>query len=233
MASRIDNEVHLFAEHGLYDGLFLMRDEESGTYWDHMTGEAVYGPMVGRSLAVSNLLQTTAKQALTANPDALVALSDQQIRVDGDLKIEGLLSRVGRTLNGMFQSTVKADDEDTRLPQMDLGLGLWAGKTARYYPYNAVVGAGKALIDTFQGKRVLVFLDPSAYALTAMNVSSDSFEWDGDVIRLGDGSYVEGGVFFAPGGAQTPVERPLQVFTRWYGFSLTFSEPEIYGGGNE
>ena len=25
--------------------------------------------------------------------------------------------------------------------------------------------------------------------------------------------------------------RPLQIFTRWYGFSLTFPDTEIYGGG--
>ena len=33
MAPSVDGEIHWFAEHGLYDGLFLMRDEESGTYW--------------------------------------------------------------------------------------------------------------------------------------------------------------------------------------------------------
>ena len=51
MTPSIDGTVHAFAEHGLYDGLFLMRDEESGTYWDHMTGDAVYGPLTGRRLA--------------------------------------------------------------------------------------------------------------------------------------------------------------------------------------
>ena len=44
MAPSIDGVTHTFAEHGLYDGLFLMRDEETGTFWDHLTGEAVYGP---------------------------------------------------------------------------------------------------------------------------------------------------------------------------------------------
>ncbi len=59
MAPRIDDNVHWFAEHGLYNGLFLLRDEESGTYWDHMTGEAVYGPLVGSTLDVSYLMQST------------------------------------------------------------------------------------------------------------------------------------------------------------------------------
>jgi hypothetical protein len=37
----VDGEVHTFTEQGLYDGLFLIYDEESGTRWNHMTGEAV------------------------------------------------------------------------------------------------------------------------------------------------------------------------------------------------
>ena len=77
MAPRVDGEVYRFAEHGLYNGLFLMRDEESGTYWDHLTGEAVYGPLVGTTLEVSNLMQTTVAQVLGREPRALVALSDQ------------------------------------------------------------------------------------------------------------------------------------------------------------
>ena len=40
MTPSIDGKTHAFAEHGLYDGLFLMMDEETGTFWDHLTGEA-------------------------------------------------------------------------------------------------------------------------------------------------------------------------------------------------
>jgi hypothetical protein len=94
MAPRIGSEVHWFAEHGLYDGLFLMKDEETGTYWDHMTGRAVYGPLVGESLDVSNLRQTTVEQVLAAAPDALITLSDRGIRSNDDLKVEGLLAGI-------------------------------------------------------------------------------------------------------------------------------------------
>ena len=36
MTPRVDGEVHTFTEQGLYDGLFIMWDEESGTYWNHL-----------------------------------------------------------------------------------------------------------------------------------------------------------------------------------------------------
>ncbi len=227
MAPRVDGEVHWFAEHGLYDGLFLMRDEESGTYWDHMTGEAVYGPKVGTALEVSNLRQTTVAQVLGQDPDALVALSDQALRRDEDMALGGLLGGIGRTLNRMFTSTVQKEDD--RLPTMDIGMGLWAGDEARYYSYESIADAGKAVLDDFGGRQVVVYLDPSAYALAAAYVDTDGIEWEDDVLRFSDGSYIEGGVFHDSSGERAQIDRPLQMFTRWYGFSLTFPETEIYG----
>lgn len=227
MAPRIGDEVHRFAEHGLYDGLFLLRDEETGTYWDHMTGDAVYGPLVGTSLEVSNLLQTTVAQVLVRAPDARIALSDRTLRSDEQMSLRGLLARVGGGLSNLFSSTV--DREDDRLPTMDLGMGIWQDEQARYYPYDDVMARGRAVLDEFGGRNVLVYLDPSAYALAALYVGADSFEWDDDVLRLSDGSYIDGGVLFEASGERADVRRPLQVFTRWYGFSLTFPGTEIFG----
>ena len=229
MASRIDGNVHTFSEHGLYDGLFLLMDQETGTFWDHMTGAAVYGPLVGSSLAVSNLRMTTAAQILGEDPTVLVALSDRQLRSDEQMELGSLLSRVGRGLSEMFSSTV--EEEDDRLPTMDLGLGVWDGEFARYYSYDRITQDDRAILDQFQGRTLLVYLDPTAHALQTFFVDADSSEWDDKVLRLSDGTYVEGGVVHDASGERIQAERPLQVFTRWYGFSLTFPETEIYGEG--
>jgi uncharacterized protein DUF3179 len=229
MTPRIDDETHWFAEHGLYDGLFLMMDEESGTYWDHLTGRAVYGPLVGETLPMSGLMQTTVAQVLRANPDALITLSDQAIRTDDQVKVEGLMAGIGRRLGGMFQSTVK--EEDDRRPTMDLGIGLWTSEDARYYPLDIVRAEGRALIDTFGDERVAVLIDPESFVLTAFRTQAESAEWDDDVLRMSDGSYIEGGIMHDPSGERVADARPLQVFTRWYGFSLTFPHTDIYGEG--
>ncbi len=229
MAPRIGSEVHWFAEHGLYDGLFLMKDEETGTYWDHMTGRAVYGPLVGESLEVANLRQTTVEQVLAAAPDALIALSDQAMRSNDDLKVEGLLAGIRGRLNRMFSSTI--DHEDARRPTMDLGIGIWAGDVARYYPHDVVRAQGRALVDTFDGEQVLIYMDPKTFVLSAVYVDGDDPQWSDQVLRLSDGSYVEGGLLYDGTGVRVRKDRPLQVFTRWYGFSLTFPQTEIYGEG--
>ena len=227
MAPEIDGVTHTFAEHGLYDGLFLMRDEETGTFWDHLTGEAVYGPQVGTVLEIANLLHSRADQVLANDPGALIALSDRAMRTDEDMEPRSLLARMGGRLSRMFRTTVK--EEDDRLPTMDIGLGIWDGEEARYYSYERVVAEDEAVLDTFQGQRLLVFLDPSSYVLSSFLVDAESLRWDDDVLRLSNDQYVEGSILYDPDGTRAEAARPLQIFTRWYGFALTFPEAEIYG----
>jgi len=227
MTPSIDGVTHTFAEHGLYDGLFLMRDEETGTYWDHLTGEAVYGPRVGSVLEIANLLHSRADQVLANHPDALVALSDRALRTDRDMAPISLLAGLGLRLSKMFSSTV--DEEDARLPTSDIGLGLWQGEEARYYSYLRVLAEDKAVLDTFQGRRTLVYLDPSSYVLSSFQVDADRVWWDGDILRLSNDQYVERSVLYDPDGMRAETARPLQIFTRWYGFALTFPGAGIYG----
>jgi len=229
MTPSIDGVTHTFSEHGLYDGLFLMRDEETGTFWDHLTGQAVYGPGVGTGLEIANLLHSRAGLVLANHPDALIALSDRAMRSDEDMEPRGLLARVGARLSRMFLTTV--DEEDDRLPTMDIGLGLWRGEEARYYSYERVAAEDRAILDTFQGRQTLVFLDPSSYVLSSFHVDADSVWWDDDVLRMTNGQYVEGSVLYDPDGSRVEAARPLQIFTRWYGFALTFPHAEIYGDG--
>jgi len=223
----IEGRIHRFVEHGLYDGLFLMRDLETGTFWDHLTGEAVYGPLVGTNLAVASLTQTTAAQALEIDPEARVALSSRRLRRDTDMTAPSLLATAGGWLSGLFGSTVEREDD--RRPTMDLGIGIWEGERARYYPYDIVVNRDRAIVDTFAGRKVLVFLDPRTFVLSAIHVEGDDPEWYEDVLRLSDGTYVSNGLLHGPDGKRIDTPRPLQVFTRWYGFSLTFPGPDIYG----
>ncbi len=149
------------------------------------------------------------------------------------MKTKGLLALVRGRLDRMFSSTVK--EHDTRLPNMDIGLGVWRGEEGRYYPYARVVAEGRAVLDTFQGQRTLVFLDPSSYVLSSFQLGpdvlagADDLRWDSDVLRLSNGQYVERSILYDADGTRVAEARPLQVFTRWYGFALTFPDAEIYG----
>ena len=115
---------------------------------------------------------------------------------------------------------------------MDLGLGLWTDDGARYYPMDVIRSEGRALVDTFGGRTVLVYIDPQNFVPAAILVEGDAPEWDDDVLRLSDGTYIEDGLAYEASGERSDALRPLQVFTRWYGFSNTFPETEIYGAAS-
>ena len=224
----VDGEVRKFTEQGLYNGLFLMHDEETGTYWNHMTGEAVHGPDVGKRLPVETVLHTTVGQILAQDPNTQVALSDHRAAVGRQSTLGSLLARYTR-LPQMFPATLGG--EDGRRPRMDLGIGIWDDASARYYAVETITAEGRALLDSVGGRTVLVYNDPTAYSPMAQYVDADRAWWEGDVLHMSNGSYIEGGVTHGADGSRVDVERPLQVFTRWYGFSQTFPETELYGEG--
>ncbi len=59
--------------------------------------------------------------------------------------------------------------------------------------------------------------------------TADGVWWEDDVLHFSTGERIENGLLFSEDGTQLEAEAPLQVFTRWYGFSLTFPDTEIYG----
>jgi hypothetical protein len=73
-----------FNNGSLYDALFVMQDAETKTLWNHITGEALYGPMVGRTLGpLGNVLQMMVKQALAMDPNVRIAISDRAYFING------------------------------------------------------------------------------------------------------------------------------------------------------
>ena len=53
-----------FSAGGLYNGLVLLIDDETRTYWDHMTGEAVHGELKGAKLDNWSIEMTNVETAL-------------------------------------------------------------------------------------------------------------------------------------------------------------------------
>ena len=221
MTPVIDGKVHHFEELGLYDGLVLLGDKETKSYWHHITGESLYGPLAGKKIPVQNIFHTTAEEALETYPDIPVAISDARMR-----ESVSVLGRLRRGLGRMFRNTM--GKPDTRRDDMDIGLGIWAEDKAKYYPYDEVRASGNVIFDTFEGRRMVVFYAPDALALLAIHTDATSATWEGDELHLNTGQIVRHGILYEPDGSRSETDRPLQVFTRWYGFYLTWAETEVY-----
>jgi hypothetical protein len=232
--------MHHFENIGLYDGLFVMQDTESKTLWNHMTGEALYGPQVGRVLGpIGNVLQITVDQSLAMDPDTRVAISDRPYFAAGERFGPDDVSASGARmaedyapanpdvrLSPMFTQTL--GDEDTRLPRMTMGLTLVTEATVRFYPM-AAIEAADTVIDQIDGRSVVLYLDPTTFTPAAVFVDTTTAAVDGPEIHLDGGRTVRDGVLYDATGTRLPTERPQQFFSRWYGVSLTYSDPEIYG----
>ena len=214
---------------GLYDGLFVMQDRESKTLWNHITGEALYGPHVGRTLGpVGNIMQMTVEEALEYDSAMQVAISDRPYtRTGGSSGTpgDGFLSDDAQLRQGFVETL---GEEDSRRPRMDMGLGIWTNETRRYYPMAEIRSRGP-FIDELDGRDLLVYIETRSGTPTAIFVDAERATVEGNEVRLDTGAVVRGGALFDASGNRQEDERPQQIFTRWYGYSLTFPGSEIFG----
>ena len=100
---------------------------------------------------------------------------------------------------------------------------------ARYYPLEVVQSAGGAIVDDFDRRRLVVYIEPGAYALDAFFTEEEPVSVEGSRLTVGEEQVLENGVLRDSRGDRLEIDRPLQLFSRWYGFALTFPGTTIYG----
>jgi len=191
----VHGKVHRFGVIGVINGLAVMSDNETNSRWDHITGEAFDGPLVGEKLDVWPIRMTTVEAALIEAPDVEVYFSTYFSWVWWiDQRIYSRFIKSWVWFPPMFYLSL-SKPVDPRLPRSAQGLGVIVGKRAKYYPIKSMVGGD---IEDRWGKRVLHIkrneLDGVPYAT-----------W------------------------KDTGERPMQLLTRWYGFSFTYPGCEIWG----
>lgn len=225
--------MHHFGARGLYNGGLLLGDRETGSFWQHLSGKCVHGPLKGHQLTVFPLLRMKVGQALGAYPDAQVALSRLSFQQRAIIRAqEGVLKLLGNRLPPGFQLTM--GEEDRRLPRMERGLAVWTGRTQRFYPTATLRARGNVLIDADEklsapdGRRALVYVDPASDAPTCLYADAAEWSWQGGALALDTGERVLGGALYDPQGVPRATDRPKQSVTCWYVYAFTFPGGEIY-----
>jgi hypothetical protein len=231
----VDGQVYHFGARGLYNGGLLLGDRETGSYWQHVSGNCVHGALKGHQLTIFPLVHMNVGQALGAYSGVQIALSSLSFRQRAIIRAqEGVLDLLGNRLPPGFQLTM--GKEDRRLPRMERGLAVWTACTQRFYPTATLRARGNALIDAdeklsaLDGRRVLVYVDPVSDAPTCLYTDAAQWSWQGGALALDTGESVLGGALYDPQGAPRATDRPMQSVTCWYGYAFTFPGGEIYEG---
>ena len=224
----LNEQTFHFAAHGFYDVMVLIADDESKSYWNHLTGECVEGKSKGSSLKrLSALRQTTAQQALIEYPDAVyTTINMTQETNDIAEDFHKRFQLPDSPDYGALYETLGA--EDTRLPQYDMGLGIWTKNTQRYYPMSKLYESNSIVFDEIDGRKVIVCVDDEIGLPTAFYHDARESTQRGGEIFLGDQDVYRKGILYRDGEA-VQVERPNYNTIRWHGFASLFPNCEIYG----
>lgn len=223
-----DGIHYVFAAGGIYNATAILRDINTGSYWDHLRGLCMYGEKVGTQLKqVGVLRHMTARSAAQTFPDIQIArapLTEALIeQMDGD---DAWRREAQPNWSPRLAATLIHRDD--RLPRYDMGLGVWTAQTARYYSVIKLNTLDNAAFDTLDGQKVLVYVCPSSGFPDAFYTDATHFIWRGDDLVLNNGQYVREGVVYRNDGKPMRVSRPLQLLQRWYGFAALFPNTEIF-----
>ncbi len=154
----LDGRTLTFRLAGINNGNALMRDEQTSTIWQQSTGEAIFGALKGRHLALLHSdelsfalwkAEQPSGQALRANP-AYAAEYDPK---DWERHVEKTRTVVDTSASG--------------IPPHTLMLGIATeGGSSKAYPIAAIMAA-RLIQDNVAGSPVLLLLGPDHRSIRA------------------------------------------------------------------
>ena len=222
----VDGQLLHFQRRGAYDGLLLIWDEETNSYWQHITGQALYGASRGKQLqTITTTRQMSALEAGALHSNALLltsALAPEQ-------------EKISRAMEKMRANPDRVEDhivstmghEDTRRPRFELGLGVWTHGISRFFPLVLLHTHNNALITSFDGRPLLIYQAPEAISPVAAFVETHHAAWEDSLLRLDHGAYIHNDTYYEADKQAQPLDTPQQLLMRWYGFALTFPDCSV------
>lgn len=225
----VNGTRYTFDVYGLYNGLFVMADRQTGSVWTHYDGSVLTGPLAGTGvrLTIEPIVHTTWEAWLAEHPDTTV-LDWYEAFADRYREVEP--GRAG--LGPQFQRTVL--NWDDRLPENELVLGVNVGDSFRAYVLTDFAPGLTVVQDELGGVPLIVVLEPEARFGMAFLATLEGEPVD---LRVEQGRLVDdtGTVWSREGRA---IEGPragatltyvTSFVTEWYGWAAYHPETSIYG----
>ncbi len=221
-------ERHLFRASGLYNGVFVMLDDGTGSVWSHLDGLALSGAEAGAQLQILPLQTTTWGAWLAQHPGTTT------VDFETGYSYRDRVNLGASGIRGTFLETL--GDLDPRLPENELVIGVLAGDEAVAFPI-ANLPPGEPMQAEVGGVPVVIFEDIEGMPALAYH----RLLTDGTVL---DFERREGAIYDLQTGSQWSASgRALEgdlagvqlafvtsFFTEWYGWAAFHPETGIFEG---
>lgn len=150
--STVDGRVLHFRLAGINNQNFIMRDDETGTWWQQVTGKALHGPLQGRQLKPVFHDELSFGIWRRERPEGRVLQPDEKIAAQASgYETADWEKRVGR------MRVVQGTDVDKRLAPRTLVAGLTVDGKSVAYPLTALQQQSP-IIDVVGSVPILVVL---------------------------------------------------------------------------
>jgi Protein of unknown function (DUF3179) len=208
-AATVEGQRLTFDVRGVWRRNMIMRDRETGSLWQHATGEALLGPLEGRQLEMLGGAYTTWSGWKDQAPHTELGTAHDPPRegLFGNARLNRVLPLTERFL------TPGSRRLDARLPAHEDLAGIRNRGAARAYPVSALRGAG--LINEQLGDEpIAVFHDEASDRVFAFKRPSDlELTLDGPSVVAGGRRWTRAGRPTA--GTEVPL-LPLIVERQWW-----------------
>jgi hypothetical protein len=162
----VDGRVLHFRLAGINNQNFIMRDDETGTWWQQVSGKAIQGPLKGKQLKgvfhdeISfSIWKREQPQGRVLKPDERILASNQYAKSDWETSVGAM-----RVVDGT--------DVDQRLAPRTLVVGVSAGGKSVAYPLTALQKQSP-IIDTVGSVPIVIVLGDDKRSVRAFERTVD------------------------------------------------------------
>jgi hypothetical protein len=145
----VNGRVLHFYLAGINNQNFLMRDRETGTWWQQITGKALYGPLQGAALELILSDELTFGQWRSESPSGQVLAPVAKYTKEYDPNWEPDVAKL----------PVVISFPGTELKSRDIVIGVTVNGAARAYPWETFTKQSP-ILDRVNGTPLLVVLGP-------------------------------------------------------------------------
>jgi hypothetical protein len=157
----VDGRVLHFHLAGINNQNFIMKDEETGSWWQQVTGEAIFGPLKGKQLKPVFMDELTFGIWKSEQPQGRVLSPDEKVAAKGEYAPADWEDKMMRVPVAM---QVNAPILDKR----ELVVGMTVNNASVAYPVTALQKQNP-IIDRLGGTPVLIVMGEDGKSIRAFD----------------------------------------------------------------